>query len=230
MLIEDEGFVIRRTKYGEKSIISKVLTKENGLVDLIYSLPRKRKPNLFQPLNCLNLVFYPSKKTTIHRVKEVTLNLSPLFSDSKIEVNSLVFFIAEFLDKTIKEEGKNEWLYLFIKEQLQFLYHSSSSLANYHIRFIYHLLPYLGIEPNIKEGDDFFDMQAGHSNKIADNGPFQLEKDDFELLKKLLNDDFSFTKNQRNKVLDILMSYIEVQTGCKLSSIKSRDVLKVILE
>ena len=42
------------------------------------------------------------------------------------------------------------------------------------------------------------------------------EKDDFELLKKLLNDDFSFTKNQRNKVLDILMSYIEVQTGCKL--------------
>lgn len=229
MLLKDEGFVIRQTKYGEKSIISKVLTKRHGLVNLIYSRSAKKNNVFFHPLNSIEFSFYHSKKSDVHRIKDISLKTSYLASNSKIIVSSLLFFLAEFLDKTLKEEGISEDLFLFVENQMKRLHEPKTRLANYHINFVFNLLPHFGVEPNINPDDTAFDLLEGCSSP-AINGSYLLEESDFLLLKQAHKGIFLFSKEERERILDILIEYIDLQIGSKLSAMKSRDVLRVIFE
>ena len=161
MLLHSKGIVLQSFKFGENSLISKVISEEKGLISLMSNKTKGKKNkqgNFFEPLSAIQFVCYISSKSNIHRVKELTYNNQIAPSPENISVNAIRFFLAEFLSKVIKEEEQNFDLYQYIEQKLHILNLGASVSPTFHISFLIELMDILGIQPFIKKEDNYFDM------------------------------------------------------------------------
>lgn len=230
MLLSSNGVVLSSIKYGESSTISKVFSKEKGLLTLISNRSRSKKAkqsNFFQPLTLIHLVCYYSNNN-MHRVKEVSFLKEGECSYEDVAVNSIKFFLSELLSRLIKEEEQNMELYFFLHNQIVLLNTQKEGLSDFHIRFLVLLFKQLGISPYINPKDSHFDMQEGSSSSNKPNHTNYIEGPLKELFFRscLLNGDF--TKTEKAQVLNLLIHYCNLQIGGGLENLKSKAVLEVI--
>src|SRR5665213_2692691 len=105
MLVNTSGIVIRNTKYGEDSVISKIFTREFGMqtyiINGIHGPKASIKASLIQPLTILDLVVYYQKLKEIQRIKEARcpVQLTSLHSDHT--KSGICMFVSEVLFKVI---------------------------------------------------------------------------------------------------------------------------------
>ncbi len=114
--------MLHSIKYGETSVIARVLTRELGLQS--YLVPGVRKPkarirqNLFQPLCLLDLIVYHKEKEGLHRIKEITCPHPYESIPYDIPKTSIAIFLAEMLHHAIKSHEANPALFDFIRDSL----------------------------------------------------------------------------------------------------------------
>lgn len=232
MLLKSKGIVIHSTKYGESSLISKVLSQEKGLITLISSKKRgkgNQKNNYFQPLSAIQFVCYISNKTTLNRVREISFNTAVAITNEDMSVNAIRFFLAEFLNRVIKEEEQNFTLYQFLEDQVKLLNKESTNKSTFHIHFLIQLLHQLGIYPNIEENHAFFDFFEGSTISVKPIHHNYCKKEDFLPLIKIQEDEtLSLTKVERNGLLNLLISYYDTQLDASLENLKSKSVLELV--
>jgi DNA repair protein RecO (recombination protein O) len=230
MLLQSKGVVLQSIKYGENSLISKVLSEEKGLISLLSNKTKSKKNkqgNFFQPLSAIQFVCYLSSKSNLHRVKELTYNNEIPLPPESITVNAIRFFLAEFLSKVIREEEQNVNLYLFVERKLGDLNSPSSVIPTFHISFLIELMKILGIQPFMDQKDNYFDMEEGESCAIKPSHHNIYEKKEMELYKKAEKSPGELSKTDRNKLLNMLLNYYSIQLG-GLSNIKSKAVLEIV--
>lgn len=233
MLLKGEGIVIKSIKYGESSFISALYTKEFGLISVIHNRANNKKrkePNYFQALSYVEFICYPSKNETLHRVKEVQFKKSFNTFEESVVKNALKFFIAEVLDKIIKEKEQNIPLYNFIAERICFLNLQASNLKNFHTAFLIELLNYLGISPQIKEKDAFFDLIEGTSTNYLVQNHKSISGNELNAFKKAIDSKHPLTKMEQKAVLEILLEYVDIQLNTKLYALKSKSILEEVFE
>lgn len=230
MLLKTNGVVLQSIKYGENSLISKVLSKEKGIITLLSNKTKSKKNkqgNFFQPLSAIQFVCYLSSKSNIHRVKELAYNNEIPLSPESITVNAIRFFLAEFLSNVIKEEEQNVNLYLFVEDKLKDLNSTPSVMPTFHVSFLIDLMEILGIQPFIELKDSYFDMEEGEGSSNKPAHPNFYEKSEIELYKKAEIAPETLSKTDRNKLLNMLLNYYDIQLG-GMTNIKSKAVLEVV--
>jgi len=168
MLIKTQGIVIRNTRYGEGSVISKIYTRDFGMqsyiINGIYNAKSSLKASLLQPLMLLDLVVYHHKLKDIQRIKEAKCPhqlVSLHFDNTKA---GICLFVSEVLNKTIKEEEPNQSLYDFIESSILSLDSEQGVLAIWPLLFLIRLSKWLGFGPdnNYDKTDHiYFDLEAG---------------------------------------------------------------------
>ena len=152
MLTKTNAIVLRFVKYRDSSIIVTVFTQELGLKSYIVNGVRSTKSKgriaLYQPLTLLNLVVYNKETADINRISEARCHI-PLHNIATSPFKSAIaMFIAEVLNKTIKETVPNEPLFQFIQDSLIVLNEQVSSFENFHLIFLTKLSIFLGFGPN----------------------------------------------------------------------------------
>ena len=230
MLLTSKGIVIQSLKYGENSLISKVVSEERGLVRLISNRVKSRKnkqANFFQPLSAIYFTCYISNKTSIHRVKELSFNTSITQPTENVSINSLRFFIAEFLFKVVKEEEQNRSLYTFLELKVNLLYKSDTDLSLFHIQFLSDFFEQLGIQPDIDSQKTYFDLQEGCSTNEKPPHDDYYIKSQIEPYSKLISQQ-KLTKTEKSALLNFLLRYYNVQLGGTLTNIKSKPILEAV--
>ena len=232
MLLSSKAIVLHSLKYGDSSIISKVLSQEKGLLSIISNRSKSRKNNqvkLLQPLNIIQLVCYYSPKTSIHRLKELNIVNSAFLYKEDIATNAIRFFLAEFLSKVIKEEEQNLLLYQFIENKIGMLCSNNLNVSLFHITFLVELFDHMGIRPLLKPNDLYFDLEEGSSCMNRPTHPFYCEKTIFDRLMSI-NPDESLKRAERSLLLNMLIQYYHVQIGGGLDQLKSKAVLEVVFD
>ena len=103
-----------------------------------------------------------------------------------------MLFIAEIIQKSIKEEEKNIDLFGFLKSSLKFLDLQDNSFANFHLLFMIKLSRFLGFYPqgNYSNQSQYFDLQNGTFERSREIHPHYLNSKESELLQKLLSSSF----------------------------------------
>jgi len=217
--VTTKAIVLSALKYGDTSLIVKCFTAEEGLKTyLIRGVLSTKKGNLkagyFQVLNQLNIVGNHNTKGNLNSLKEAHIvhPYKTVYSD--VVKQSIVLFLAEVLSNCIQEEEKNEPLYNYLENGLLWL-DSQSKIANFHLLFLLNLTHYLGFYPNIKNEKLGFDLIEGEFSD-ATNFKNVISGNDLHQFKKIVNIDFedlaqlSFSKNQRQNVLQIILKYYEL--------------------
>src|SRR5690606_3054098 len=127
---------------------------------------------------------------------------------SDITKSSLVIFLSEILNTALKEEGKNEDLYLFLETALLWL-DEHAKITNFHLIILMELTKFFGFYPRISN-ERFFELTEGIFSDFQTKTSLNLE--DSNLVKLLVNlrlhsSENPFNNQQRRRLLEILVDF-----------------------
>jgi len=237
MLAKTPGIVIRNTKYGEGSLISKIYTREFGvqsyMINGVYAPKAAIKASLLQPLTLLDLVVYQNRLKEINRIKEARIAhpLPNLHFD--VVKSSVGMFVSELLNKAIKEEEANATMYDFIASCIIRLDDESGSLGLWPVFIMLQLTKFLGFSPenNYEEPENnYFDLMEGRFTSFPQKSDYAIGPPESKYFSDLIDLDMeSFTsvtipKPVRTELLQRLIIYYKLHLP-DFHDIRSVEVL-----
>ncbi len=239
MLKKGQALVLRTTPYGDKRVIINVYSPQEGALGLIASLSKKSdkglKPAHFQALQALELVYQEQSKGDLKALREARILYSyqDLFFDPVKSCLSL--FIAEFLQKVLREEEANSSLFDFIFQAMRSLDKAQLGLANFHLLFLMELSRYFGIQPHLEGEGNYMDLLHGELLEEAPHHPYFISGEELALWRNLYQHDwqewpsFDFKGAQlRRQALDNMVQYYRLQLH-DFGPLKSINVLREVL-
>ncbi|MCM4171204.1 DNA repair protein RecO [Arenibacter sp. TNZ] len=220
MQVTTKAIVLTSIKYGDTSLIVKILTLSDGIKSyllrgVLASKKGKLKTAYFQPLLQLDLVASHKNKGTLESIIEARVSYHYQTLHTDIAKNAITFFLAEMLGNSIHEEERNEGLFNFIEASLQWL-DSHDEFANFHLYFSLSLTKYFGFYPDTNNMDFlYFDLLEGEFIKSPSLNP-TLSGENLKYFKDLLGINFDavhtikLNKKNRQELLKTLVLYFEL--------------------
>jgi len=194
MTHKTKGIVLRSIKYGETSLVVTIFTELFGIQTYMVNGVRSSKKsaskaNLFQPTAILDLVVYHSENKPMQRIKEFSWAIlySTLLSD--VIKNSIASFMAELLQKCLKQPEPNADLYNFCEDSfLQLDKANKTVTANFALFFALHLTHFFGLRmtDNFSSGSNVLDLAEGVFTDQQPVHPHFIDGKNAELTAQLL--------------------------------------------
>ncbi|MFY0631981.1 MAG: DNA repair protein RecO [Flavobacteriaceae bacterium] len=221
-LLSTKAIVISAIKYSDSSLIAKIYTKEAGLRSyLIKGVLKSKKGKLkaayFQPLTQLSIVVSHQEKRNLHSIREAHVIHVYQSIHTMILKQSMAMFLAEIMSNAIQEEEPNTLLYEYLEKSFIWL-DSHDKISNFHLLFLLNLTKFLGFYPDTSESElNGFHLREGlFTNQL--NEKEVIKGAELIQFKKLLGIhfdmvDISFSKNERQSVLQVLIRYFELHLG-----------------
>jgi len=241
MIEKTLGIVLKQIKFGETSIIAHLYTRRWGRIGILVPGARRssknRKAHLFQPLTILELEVYFKANRDLQKIKEVK-NHSPFMHLTGDPVKSSVaLFLAEILNKTLREEESNEELFDFLDSHIQFLDITDQGIANFHLYFLLRLSRHLGFNPGVPPAKSglWFDLSIGSFTTIPPLHDAFLTPELTALLIRFLSVQASdlasiiVDRDKRMELLDGILRYYYLHLE-GLGEIRSHQVLHALFD
>lgn len=230
MLYKTQGIALSYIRFKETSIIAKIYTDTFGIQSYIVNGIRNMKSKgnriaLFQPLTLLDLVVYhKGKNDSVHRISEIKCH-TPFHSiPFEIGKSAIALFLTEILGKTLKEEEKNEALFVFLQNSILDLDSVVSNYENFHLQFLWHFAAFLGF--GIENVTDF------ESELKQNHYPYVLTEKEMIILGDLVSDEaygnLKMGKSNRAAILEKLIFFYKIHIE-GWGEIKSLDVLRMTM-
>jgi DNA repair protein RecO (recombination protein O) len=240
MLQKTRGIVLHSLKYGETGMITTIYTELFGRTAfLVHGTRTKKSPvkgNQLQALFLVELEMYYKPGRDLQHIKELK-NACP-FSTIPFEINksTQAIFLAEVLNKVLREEESHPALFEFLFYSIQVLDLMNEGISNFFLIFLVQFSRFLGFGPtnNFSAEAPYYDLMAGIFVTTIPSHPHFLGKEESAVFSLLLN--MTYEKSSeiridpeiRNILTDRMLEYFGLHLGSKINS-KSLDVLREIL-
>ncbi len=237
MLHKTQGIVLGISKYSDRYSISRIFTRDFGMVSYLLPVSRSKnskiKNSLFFPFSILNLEVEHKPLRDIQRLKEVE-RLYPLYEVcSDMTKLYLSFFLSEFLTRVLRESDNNEVIFDFLNNSVETLEESTGVVANFHIAFMIALTRFLGIYPNWDTNfkNSYFDMVNGEfvERRPSHTHFLNLQESSYLAYLSRMNYNnmhlYKLSRNNRNQIVDYLLEYYRLHLY-DFPKLKSLDVLR----
>ena len=221
MLHTTQGIVLHNIKYADKKIISKIYTKDFGLISANINVgngPKSKiKAGVIQPLTQIECVVSLKENKEVQQMSEVKC----LFVYTDLQTNFSKLCIAQFLNevlyKCIKEQIPNDDLFDLICHTYQWLDKAVDSYTDTHIYFLFELTKHLGFYPtnNRDKNLAYFDTLEGKFFSTTKSFPLGFDYWQSELFADLfsysLSNQKKINRSERLALLDCLLHYYKMQ-------------------
>lgn len=234
--IKTRAIVLQSIKYGDNSLIVKMITEELGIqsymVKGVFGKKSKMKAALFQNMTMLEIVA-DSSDNSLGFIREISLSHCYKSIVSDIKKSTIIIFISELLSKSISESETDTDLFNFIYDSMIWLDEAISGYANFPLVFAIQLSKFLGFFPNIdtySEGSSF-DLLDGNF-KTTHNDIYQIDNEPSQFLYKLCrynNDNLTISNATRRKLLEAIVMYYKLHAD-NVREIKSYEILRTLLD
>lgn len=221
MTHKTKGIVLRSIKYGETSLVVTMFTKMFGVQTYMVNAVRtskksSAKANHFQPTAILDLVVYHRENKSMQRIKE--FSWAVLYSDllSDVIKNSIASYMAELIQKCLKQPEANTELFGFCEESFMQLDQANKIVsANFALFFTLHLAHFFGFRmtDNFSSYNRVLDLQEGNFIDHQPTHPHFIDGRYAELTAQLLKvmqphelEDFKLNQETRR---NLLIRYLE---------------------
>ena len=219
MLTKTQAIVLHSLKYGETRLIVDMFTRSYGRQSFIVSIPKssksKFKKQLFQPLTILEIEVDIRPKLQLQKLSDVRLAIpfaSVPFHPHKLSIS---LFVAEFLYHALRSEQRNELLYDYVENSIEWLDGQDGYFANFHLVFLMRLSRFLGFYPNLEhyEAGDYFDLRESvfiPQPPVHRDFLFPEEARKVQLMMRMDYPTmhlFRMSHQERNRLLEVLLTY-----------------------
>jgi DNA repair protein RecO (recombination protein O) len=224
MLHKTQGIVLSYLKFKESSIIVKIFTEKFGLqsyiVNGVRSARSKNKMALFQPLTIVDMVVYHKGDGKLTRISEIKCAYPYESIPFDVKKVTMAIFLAEVLEKVLKEEEENLAQFAYLRDGLQLLDQKRGAYQSFHLQFLLQLTRYLGFFP--ESLPDFY--AEAHARSLSTHHD--------EALTLLLDDErlgnHSFSSTIRRDLLSQILDFYEGNLG-GMGQVRSLAILQTVL-
>lgn len=236
-----QGIVLQSLRYGDSSLIVKVFTCNFGLrsymVKGAFNRNAKSKVAFFQPLNIIEYVEVGKPNvSSLGYLKEVQIAVVYHSIPFEMKKSAILMYISELLSKTITGLERNEPLYEFIVQSLQWLDLVEEHYANFPLYFTLELTRHLGFYPKMDfRKDCVFDMIEGSFVSVSPSHPYYLAPEMAAVLNGFLGlgvDEaccLPLRVQQRRDLLEGLITFMRLHAPV-MKGFRSHEVLKTLLQ
>lgn len=232
-LIKTDAIVLRTIPFSETSVVLCCLTRSHGvttfMVNGVRSKNAKVKPSLLQPLSLLEIEGYFQQNKNMQRIKELKASPQLLTLHFDIVKSSIAIFIAEILNKVIKDENQvDDSMFNFVHSCIQLLDLTEDKPTVFPLYFMVQLTRYLGIMPkgNYSTTNNGFDLMDATFEPYDVKNPKQLPPQISSFLSDLLHVSaassmkLKLSYNSRISLLDFMIQYfsLHLQSNFELKS------------
>lgn len=240
-----KAIILRAVKYGETSLIVSAYTELYGLQSYIVQGVRTSskkgagKANYFQPGSMLELIVYHHDLKNLQRIKEFKWSYlyQQVFAD--VMKNSVLLYMIELLQKSVKQPENNPDLFYFIEDALMQLDQANDAVtANFPLFFGLQLTNFFGFQINTDEADEqhILDLQEGSFLKVYPQHAYYADGKTAELIRELLKAmqphelvEIPMNYLQRRQILEVLETYYALHIP-EFGKLKTLPVLQQIME
>ena len=203
MLVKTEAIVLHSLKYGETRLIVDLFTREAGRLSCIVPLPKtprsRLKKQYFQPMTLLEVEIDLRQRLQLQKMKDARLLSAYATIPFSPEKLALSLFVAEFLYHALRSEQKNEHLFAYICDSMQWLDIAEKNFANFSLLIPTHR--------------DF--LQPDDARRIH-----TLMRMDFPTMHL-----YRLNRTDRNRIVDVLLRYYSLHIP-QFPELKSLSVLQ----
>ena len=241
MMLKTRAIVLHKTKYGDSKLIVDMLTREQGRVAFIISIPasgrgRMRK-QMFQPLTLLNIEYDDRSTRQLQQLRNAAIAVP--FSSIPFDVYkmSTAMFVAEFLVYATHNEQANPTLYDYVENSICWLDACVRTAANFHLVLMMRMSLFLGLFPNLDDAGSgaYFDLRSGCFTPQAPMHPDFMPPDDaakMRLLMRMTYDNmhlFAMSRDDRNRCVDIILRFYRLHIP-DFPEMRSLEVVKTLFK
>lgn len=233
------AIVLKAIRYGDNSLIVKLLTEQNGLQSFMvkgaYNKTAKIRAALFQPLTLLDVVCAKSRGE-LGYLKEASVEFA--YQDIPINIikNSIVLFISELLSKTIQEAEPDYEMFSFVYQALRHLDDKKDNCADIPLMFATAMTGFLGFAPNTNSYQEgfVFDLMEGCFRHDSTGCIYYIDNQLSTSLYQICNNDYFAEKNlkltnaERRQLLEAVINYYKLHVS-GFNELKSIEILKAVL-
>lgn len=237
MYTQSRAVILRRIPYSDNMSVVVAYSEAYGRISFFKrnnGSKQKRGQNaLLFPLSLVRIVFDYRQNRDIHSLREIETDCNLESVGSQPVKNTIAFFLAEVLYRTLKEEVANPDMFSFLYNSILLLDRQEQA-ANFHLIFLLRLARFLGFMPHQRQDSDarFFDMVEG---KWVHTAPATLHFLEGEMAKRwemLLEVNFTddhrslgLSGKSRNEILQRILEYYAIHLE-GLGEMKSLGVLQ----
>lgn len=242
MIQKAKSIALHTVRYGESSLIAYLYTEEFGRISVMvngaYGKGKSAKKAIyFQPLNIIDVVYYPAKNHGLGRLKEVSVSTANTSLHLKPVKSAIGLFLGEIIYRAIREEESNTRLFRYLELSIQTLDIMEQGTANFHLIFLAHLTRYLGFYPNgnYSEHTPYFDYKSGLFIGSEPAHPFFFAREHSQTLSAALGISYSnalqihLNGKQRNEFLSHMLRFYTYHMET-MQSLKSLEILTQVFE
>lgn len=236
--IKTKGVVLSTVPYNDRTQFVHIYTEQLGKVTCKITLSRLRhsagQRTLYAPLSILELVLEGKPGQELRSIHEATLLLSPyMLAMSDPGKTAQCLYMAELLDRTIKQVEADPKLWQFISHSIELLQLTEAGSANFHLVFTTRLCFHLGFRVDNSQwvSGMQFDISEGIYTLSPIYHPYYLTAESASWLHQLLDTGFStldqlhLSREQRNILLDMMLTFIRIHLP-EVGNLRSVEVLK----
>lgn len=153
--------VLSLTKIRENAVVLHTLSRDFGRRSFIATVSRTTPMALFLPLNILDAEVSENPRSSLWRIRNVSLS-HPLNSiRSDVYKNAIALFVSEVLYRTVREGMESESLFDWCCKSVLELDALQSDFSNFHLLFLLGLTSQLGFEASVEDLAPFVGENLG---------------------------------------------------------------------
>lgn len=227
-----KAIALKYIKYGDSSIISKMLTLEKGLQSFIVKGVRQKKSKqkliCFEPLKLSEILANHKESSNLQYLKKIDLLENTNYNYINPHANLLSIFIAEIILKTTKENFADKYLFDFVWETKKFLLTKNLIDDDFIFVFLIKLSAYLGFHPSKDSiSNPYFDLVKAKFVTTKNNSTLNTSLSNvFRCL--IQNQPTTLNTEKKSEVLSCLIKYYKIHSH-DLNNLTSQKIIKSIM-
>jgi len=232
-----QAIVLQQIKYGDTSLICQLYTRDYGRKSFLFKGIRSKKSkihsNILQALFIIDIEAYIKEGKDLSLVRDASANIIFTNFPYDIKKSAQAMFIAEILNKCLREEEADTALFSFIRSSIEYFDLLDKGSSDFHILFLVKLSKFLGFYPLSKNKPDehVFDMKEGI---YMDHFPGHQDYFDLvnsAILDEILNNNYDrlsgleLNQVKRNELLEYILKFYSIHIG-GITKLKSYNILR----
>lgn len=230
------AIILKQTYYTDAQKIIRVYSRDKGYLSFITpSIIFKRKNNPIHLLQISEIEYSRNEKGELHKLRSISpqVNLPHLYFD--IFKMNIILLWGEILDLILRHEEKNDNLFDFITQSIEYLNTTREDVANFNLFFLYRLAGFIGfhIDTTTWQEGYVFDTANGTFHTAQENTPYLSGPNTAMVIYRLCTCTLDELKNiplnrqSRNILLDIILMFYSLHLNTNFN-IKSIQVIREI--
>ncbi|KIO45350.1 MULTISPECIES: DNA repair protein RecO [Porphyromonadaceae] len=231
------AIVLKNIPYTENQRILSVFSAERGFLSLITPVNtiKRRNNHATQCMQIVEIEYIFNEKNNIHKLTTIvnTRNTTAIYLD--VYKMNIALLWGEILNLTLRNEGKNETLYEYIENSIEYLNSAQRDIANFNLFFLFHLASLLGFDINSStyRPGYILNLNDGNFYPTAGNDSYSTGPHAAQAIYKLCNSPLAdignipLNRQSRSIILDILLLFLSFHLNINFN-IKSIKVIREI--